>query len=218
MGAGPAPGVSANVSDEPLARIIDIAFAVEGGALPREHRRELAAAIGHALPWWAAQEGAGMHRLNVAAGGGPLALLSGRTRLTLRVPRERAADAAALESAVLQVGPATLRVGAPQPRELRPYSTLYAHLVAADEEAGAADELAFLDAVAAELSALGVACRSICGRRQVAEGGALQGYSLMLDGLNAAGALRVLEAGIGRHRRWGCGIFVPHKSAVAVGS
>ncbi len=200
MGAGPAAGVSTNVNDEPLARAIDIAFAVEGDALPREHRRELAAAIGLALPWWAAQEGAGMHRLNVAAGGGPQALLSHRTRLTLRVPRERATDAAALQGAAL--------------RRERPYSTLYAHFVAAD----GGDELAFLDAVAAELSALGVAGRSICGRRQVVEGGALQGYSLMLDGLNAAGALRVLEAGIGRHRRWACGIFVPHKSAVAVGS
>ena len=105
-------------------------------------------------------------------------------------------------------------MGAPQARELHPYGTLYAHLVAAD----AAEELAFLDAVAAELSALGVSCRSICGRRQVVEAGTLQGYSLMLDGLNAEGALRVLEAGIGRHRRWGCGVFVPHKSAVAVGA
>jgi len=209
--------VSANVSDEPLARIIDIAFAVEGDSLPREHRRELAAAIGRTLPWWAALAGAGVHRLNVAAGAGPLALLSNRTRLTLRVPRERAADAAALEGAALQVGPATLNVRAPQLRELRPYGTLYAHLVAADD-GDEANEMAFLDAVAAELSALGVNCRPICGRRQVVEGGALQGYSLMLDGLNAAGALRVLESGIGRHRRWGCGVFVPHKSAVAVGA
>jgi len=214
MVASAASGVSPFVPDEPLPQVVDMAFAVVGDALPRDHRRELAAAVGLALPWWAAQEGAGMHRLNVAAGAGPLALLSNRTRLTLRVPRERAADAAALAGAALRVGPATLRVGAPQPRELRPYSTLYAHLVAADD----ADELAFLDAVAAELSALGVACRSICGRRQVVEGGVLQGYSLMLDGLNAAGALRVLEAGIGRHRRWGCGVFVPHKSAVAVGT
>lgn len=218
MGAGAAAGVSPFVTDEPLSQVVDMAFAVVGDALPREHRRELAAAIGLALPWWAGQEGAGVHRLNVAAGAGPLALLSKRTRLTLRVPRERAADAAALEGAVLRVGPASLRVGAPQPRELRPYSTLYAHLVAADEAAGAADEMAFLEAVATELSALGVAGRSICGRRQVVEDGALQGYGLMLDGLNAAGALRLLEAGIGRHRRWGCGIFVPHKSAVAVGS
>ena len=215
MGASTASGVSANVSDEPMARIIDIAFAVAGGAVPRDHRRELAAAIGQALPWWAALEGAGVHRLNVAAGGGPLALLSNRTRLTLRVPRERAADAAVLAGATLQVGPTTLQVGAPHPRELRPYSTLYAHLVAAND---GEDEAAFLDTVAAELAALGVPCRPICGRRQVVESGTLQGYSLMLDGLNAAGALRVLEAGIGRHRRWGCGVFVPHKSAVAVGA
>lgn len=203
------------MNDEPAARFIDVAYAVVGDALPRDHRRELAAAIALALPWWAPLQGAGVHRLNVAAGGGPQALLSHRTRLTLRLPRQRAADAAALQDATLQLGPAALRVGAPQPRELRPHGTLYAHLVAADE---GEDEVAFLDTVAAELSALGVRCRSICGRRQVVEAGTLQGYSLMLDGLDAAGALRVLESGIGPHRHWGCGIFVPHKSAVAVGA
>ena len=72
--------------------------------------------------------------------------------------------------------------------------------------------------MAYELSALGVSGRPICGRLQVVEAGELQGYGLMLDGLSPAAALRVLEAGVGRHRRWGCGIFVPHKSAVAVGT
>ncbi|MBE0549208.1 MAG: type I-MYXAN CRISPR-associated protein Cas6/Cmx6, partial [Rubrivivax sp.] len=191
-----------------------IAYAVAGAALPRDHRRELATAIERVWPGWAEIEGAGVHRLNVSAGGGPLALLSNRTRLMLRLPRERVAQAAALEGSELQLGPCTLRVGAPQPRELRPYGTLYAHLVAADD----ADEAVFLQAVAAELSALGVSGRPICGRRQLVEAGELQGYSLMLDGLSPAGALRVLEAGVGRHRRWGCGIFVPHKSAVAVGA
>lgn len=203
-----------SLSDEPVACMIDIAFAVAGCALPRDHRRELAAAIERVLPWWAALEGAGVHRLNVAAGDGPQSLLSKRTRLTLRVPRQHAADAAALKGAELQVGPCTLRVGAPQTRELRPYGTLYAHLVATAD----ADEVAFLGAVAVELSALGVPCRPICGRLQVVEAGELQGYSLMLDGLSSAGALRVLEAGVGPHRRWGCGVFVPHKSAVAVGA
>ncbi|MDP1646997.1 MAG: type I-MYXAN CRISPR-associated protein Cas6/Cmx6 [Rubrivivax sp.] len=201
------------VSDAAAARMIDIAYAVAGAALPRDHRRELATAIERVWPGWADIEGAGVHRLNVSAGGGPLALLSNRTRLMLRLPRERVAQAAALEGSELQLGPCTLRVGAPQPRELRPYGTLYAHLVAADD----ADEAVFLQAVAAELSALGVSGRPICGRRQLVEAGELQGYSLMLDGLSPAGALRVLEAGVGRHRRWGCGIFVPHKSAVAVG-
>ena len=194
--------------------MIDLAFALPGGALPREHRRALAEAVEQALPWLPDLPAAGVHRLNVAAGNGSDALLSQRTRLTLRLPRERAADAAALVGAELIVGGRRLRLGAMQARELRPHGTLYAHLVAAD----AGDELDFLREARAELEALGVPCRTICGRHQVTESGTLQGWSLMLDGLSASGALRVLEAGLGRYRRLGCGLFVPHKSAAAVGA
>jgi CRISPR-associated protein Cas6 len=87
--------------------------------------------------------------------------------------------------------------------------------VAADE---GVDELAFLQVVQAELAALGIAGRPICGRLQAMEADRLHGYSLMLDGLSAEGALRLLEAGLGPHRRLGCGLFVPHKSAAAVGA
>jgi CRISPR-associated protein Cas6 len=194
--------------------MVDLPFALEGDALPREHRGLLAAALEAALPWLSELPGAGVHRLNVSAGGGPQALLSGRTRLTLRVPRERAGDAMALAGRELQLGASRLRVGAAHVRELLPYSALYACLVAS----GDADETAFVDAVVAELKALDVACRAICGRHQVTEAGAIQGFSLMLDGLNAAHSLRVLEAGLGPHRRLGCGVFVPHKSSVAVGT
>jgi CRISPR-associated protein Cas6 len=105
-------------------------------------------------------------------------------------------------------------VGAAHVRELLPYSAIYAHLVATDD----ADEARFVAAVAGELQALDVACRAICGRHQVTEGGALHGFSLMLDGLGPAQSMRVLEAGLGPHRRLGCGLFVPHKSSVAVGT
>jgi CRISPR-associated protein Cas6 len=203
-----------NTSDEPLPTMVEVAFAVAGPALPREHRRLLADALERALPWLSQVPGAGIHRLNVAAGGGALALLSKRTRLTLRLPRERVAEAAALAGTELPVGAGCLRVGPAQERELRPYGTLYAHFVAADD----GDEAAFLRHAQDTLSALGVACRAICGRHQVLEAGTLQGFSLMLDGLSRAGAVRVLEVGVGRHRRLGCGLFVAHKSAAAVGS
>jgi CRISPR-associated protein Cas6 len=202
------------LDDEALSSTIDIAFELQGRTLPRQHRRALAAALEDALPWLAEVPGAGVHRLNVSAGGGAQALLSHRTRLTLRVPRERAQEVAALQGTELCVGSCTLRLGTPHVRELRPHGTLYAHLVAAEE----ADETGFLQAMTDELQALGVPCRLICGRLQTAESDDLQGYSLMLDGLTPAGALRVLEAGLGRHRRLGCGVFVPHKSAVAVGA
>jgi len=198
--------------------MVDLVFALEGDALPREHRGLLAAALETALPWLSGVPGAGVHRLNVSAGGGPQALLSGRTRLTLRVPRERAEAGGALAGTELQLGASRLRVGTAHVRELLPYSALYAHLVVVDGTAEAADEASFVQAVAAELLALEVACRAICGRYQVTEVGAVHGYSLMLDGLNAAHSLRVLEAGLGPHRRLGCGLFVPHKSSVAVGT
>jgi CRISPR-associated protein Cas6 len=203
-----------NASADPMPAMIDLVFAVEGDSVPREYRVRLADAVERALPWLVQVPGAGIHRLNVAAGAGAEALLSRRTRLTLRVPRTVAGAAGALSGAELQIGARRLRVGSHQVRELRPYGTLYAHLVAADD----AEEAAFLRAAEATVSALGVPCRAICGRHQVVEAGALQGFSLMLDGLSSAGALRLLESGLGRHRRLGCGLFVAHRSAAPVGA
>jgi CRISPR-associated protein Cas6 len=201
---------------ERAASMVDLAFAVVGDALPRDHRRALAEALEQRLPWLAEQPGTGVHRLNVSAGGGPRALLSQRTRLTLRVPRARAAEACALAGAELRLGDAALRLGAAQWRELMPWGTLYAHVVALEDPDD--DELAFLRSVDAELTRLDVTGRPICGRLQVLEAGTLRGYSLMLDQLSAADALRLLDAGVGSHRHLGCGLFVPHKSAAAVGA
>ncbi len=196
--------------------MIDLAFALQDAtSVPRQHRRALAAALAQALPWLPTLPGAGVHRLNVSAGGGAQALLSGRTRLTLRLPRERAAAAAALQGQALDLGPVRLRLGAPQLRELLPHGTLYAHLVAAET---GADEADFLAAVQAELDALGLACRAICGRHQALDEDGLHGFSLMLDGLSAAGARQLLDSGLGAHRLLGCGLFVPHRSAAAVGT
>jgi CRISPR-associated protein Cas6 len=190
---------------------------VQGKVLPRAHRVALAAALQQVLPWLDEACGAAVHRLNVATGGGPLALLSGRTRLTLRLPRQRVTDAAQLSGRTLDVMGQPLHLGAAQPRELLPFGTLFAHFVAAEGAAACGDEAAFLDAVAQQLAALGVHARAICGRHQTLEEGRLAGYGLMLDGLTHGDSRRVLERGLGTHRLWGCGVFVPHRSAAAVG-
>lgn len=202
--------------DEPRATMVDVAFALRGSTLPREHRQALAVALTDRLPWLATLPQAGVHRINVSAGAGPLALLSGRSRLTLRVPREQAAALGALSGARLDLGATWVDLASPPlPRELLPYGTLYAHQVAAASD----DEIHFLAAVDAELQQLGVAGRRLCGRLQRLQGEALSlhAFSLMLDGLSSGDALRLLEHGIGAHRLWGCGLFVPHKSAAAVG-
>lgn len=202
----------------PPRDMLDVAFTVQGHLLPRAHRASLAAALQQVLPWLDEASGAAVHRLNVVEGNGPLALLSLRTRLTLRLPRTRLVDADALSGSTLQVAGQVLRLGAAMPRELLAFGTLYAHFVAAaDGAAAAGDELAFLRQVQQEMAALGIAGRAICGRHQRQEDGTLGGYGLMLDGLDRAAARRVLERGIGTHRLWGCGVFVPHRSAAALG-
>lgn len=203
------------VDEQASATMIDVGFALEGAALPREHRRALAAALASELAWLADLHHPWLHRINVSAGGGELALLSSRSRLKLRVPRERAAETAdALDGAELAIGGQALRLAAPKVHELLPHATLYSHLVAASD----ADEAGFLASIGDELGALGVSCRCICGRQQVLEAGTLYGFGLMLDGLSRAASLRVLETGLGAERRLGCGLFVPHKSAAAVGA
>jgi hypothetical protein len=62
-----------------------------------------------------------------------------------------------------------------------------------------------------------VRAQPVCGRWQSLERGRLVGCSLMLSGLDREQSLRVLRHGLGGHRRLGCGLFVPHKSAAAVG-
>ncbi len=200
---------------ETAASMVDVTYPLHGSELPRDHRRALAEALERLVPWLADPVQAGVHRINVVAGSGPTALLSQRARLMLRVRRERLADLAPLQDAVLDVGGFPVRLGGTVVvRELLPHGTLYAHFVATADD----DELAFLETIEGELDAMHVACRHICGRRQVIDndGETLTGFSLMLDGLSPVDSLRLLESGLGRHRRLGCGMFVPHKSAAAL--
>jgi hypothetical protein len=69
------------------------------------------------------------------------------------------------------------------------------------------------------LQDLQVRSQVICGKRQQRDWpeGRTTTFSLMLHGLTAVDSLRLQERGLGRHRLLGCGIFVPHKSAAAVG-
>lgn len=202
--------------NEPVSAMVDVAFPLAGSTVPRDHRRLLADALQAVLPWLGSAPGAGVHRVKVVDGLGERALLSQRARLVLRVPREQAAALAPLAGRELALGGDSVRLGDPAPRELLAHHTLYAGFVAAPGD----DELGFVAAVDAELQALGVRCERICGRESALDAGArpLPGFSLMLHALSAADALRVLERGIGPHRLLGCGLFVPHRSAAAVGA
>jgi CRISPR-associated protein Cas6 len=203
--------------DAAVASMVDVTFALAGDALPRDHGQWLAQALTRRLPWLDDDAAVGVHRIKVVAGSADPALLSRRSRLALRVQRARAAEVIALAGTTLDIGGHRVRLGEVAIRELLSHGTLYAPMVIASV-GSESDELRFLASVQSELDALGVRARAICGRHGALRHRAAQldGYSLMLDGLSASDSLRVQQHGIGAHRRLGCGLFVPHRSAAAV--
>lgn len=204
-------------ADPSPASVVDLVFPLTGRSVPRDYTQALHAALQQELPWLAQEARAGVHPLKLVQGStpGPVCLLSARTRLLLRLPRERVAAARGLTGRTLAVDGHPLQLGEPHERELLPHATLYAYAVAAE----GADEAAFMQTVAGELQALGVRTQTVCGKRgeRPLGGRSLTTFSLMLHALSAADSLRVQEQGLGPYRLLGCGVFVPHKSAAAVG-
>lgn len=195
---------------------VDYAFAVAGDVIERDYPVGLYRALAALLPWLEDEPLAGVHPirgLTPCPGG---LLVGGRTRLTLRIPEHRAEACAVLQGADLALE-SPLHVGQASRRELLPYPVLHSRLVVTGTE----DEAGFASDAEAELAALEIDCDIIVGRRgelKVDEQCTLVGYSLMLHGLSAEDSLRAQEHGLGRERKLGCGLFVPHKSIAAVGT
>lgn len=107
-------------------------------------------------------------------------------------------------------------MGGARLRPLFAHGTLYSHFVAA----ATPDEAGFQRDVDAELHRAGIDCKVICGRmrRAQTQGAEIVGFSLMLHELSPEQSLRMQAAGLGAGRKLGCGIFIPHKSAAAVGN
>jgi len=195
-------------------RWIDYAFAVSGCGIERNYPEGLYAALRRHAPWLDDEPLAAVHPLRGLTEAGEALLLGGRSRLMLRLPEARGAAAGELQGCRLDL-PAPLLLGPACRRELLPYPVLHARLVVT----GTGDEAQFVADVAREVEALGLDCDLIVGRRGELVLGAMvhAGFSLMLHGLSAADSLAAQAQGVGSHRKFGCGVFVPHRSVAPVG-
>jgi CRISPR-associated protein Cas6 len=199
--------------------VVDAVFAIECRTLPVDHAYALSAAIQAALPWFADEPQAGLHTVHGAASGSgwmrpegadALLQLSHRARLALRLPAHRAQEAAALVGRTLQVAGWPLRVEKMALRPLSRITTLFSRCVVLAE----GDEAAFVGAAIEELGALGIrAERMVCGRVTpvATPERTYQARSLMLAGLALEQSLLLQRSGLGAGRKFGCGLFIPHK-------
>jgi CRISPR-associated protein Cas6 len=194
--------------------MVDVQFALRGGSVPFDHADALWQAIRGVLPWLEDEALAGVHPLYGLSPGEGVWYLARRSHLTLRLPRHRVADAQALVGAQLDLGGSQLAVGESNEKSLPEAPVLYSKFVTFGGS-DAPDEERFYAACQRALAALRLVPRSlVCGKRQSARtaDGVLHGFSLMVNGLDAEGALRLMQQGLGIERKRGCGIFVPHKS------
>lgn len=203
-------------ADEASTLMADVVFSLEEGTVGDDHADALSVAVRGALPWFDEEPEAGILPLSGLAKGNGVRFVGRRSRLALRLPLHRSDSAGALSGTRLNLDGATLTVGAGSLRRLFPArGVVYSHFVSV----GTGDELEFLDRCRALLAGRGLKPQLITGKARELRtaDGLIRGFSLMLHGLGAADSLAVQESGLGSHRALGCGLFVPHKSVVAVG-
>jgi CRISPR-associated protein Cas6 len=211
--AAGAPGPGCEPAAALLPEMVDVVFGVKGENLPRDHEWPLFREIARVVPWIAKTPRAGilpMRGPRTADGG---LMITGRSRIVIRLPRDRVCSASAIESESLHVGQSTLVVGEGSFRKHQPAATLYSPRVSTGE----ADELRFLADLEEELVALGVRARLICGRRVEVEleEGRVSAFPVAVHDLRDADSLLLQRAGLGRGQPVGCGLLVPHKTIVA---
>lgn len=196
--------------------VVDLAFELGGESVARDHSAALLRALERALPWLGADEETAVSPIRAAPLTGGRLALNRRSRLMLRLPQARVEAALALCGARLDLDGDAVTPGRAMTRALIAHPTIYARRVVTGDE----DEIAFMASAGRELAALGVRGDFICGSRSSVRGpaGELMGFGVMLTGLRPAESLRAQIAGLGRNRKLGCGIFVPHRATAAVGS
>ena len=206
-----------NKPEEYTPRLIDLQFDLVGTTIPADNAQLLADALQGLLPWLGEDGGSGIqHMKGAETNTGDATLnINRRTKLFLRVPKTRVADAQQLIGQSLDLAGHALQIGSFKTREFSPFGNIYAHFV----DTGSPTEEQFVQDVMQELDGhFQLRCGFICGKRQTLQStsGPLHGYSLMLHDVPPHKSLQLQDEGLGRHRLLGCGIFIPHKSIAPV--
>lgn len=200
--------------------IVDLAFDIRCRALPVDHAYALSQAVQGALPWFAAEPAAGLHLIHGADSGNgwyrpeqgdELLYLSRRTRLVLRLPKERVEDARALTGQRLDIDGHPIEVGEAEVRQLTDLTSLYARHVVTEH---VADEERFLEEAVSALKGMGLGFKKVLSGRSAVFAtpeGPVATRSLLVAGLSVEDAVRLQQEGLGPRRKMGCGIFIPHK-------
>lgn len=201
--------------------VVDVGYALQCKRLPPDHAWTLSQAVQAALPWLADEPLAGIHTIHVADSGngwerpgepGQYLIPSRRTRLFLRLPHHRVAEADTLTGKTLDIAGNALTVGESRVKPFLNASVLFARYVLCGKNE---DEHAFLVRMAAEIHTIaGVRVKKmLCGKSHdiATPAGMLHTRYLMVADLDSEPSIRLQQQGLGEGRKLGCGLLLPHK-------
>lgn len=205
--------------------VVDLCFKINCRQIPTMHAFELAQALYQALPWLEAEPEIGIHQIHGAATGngwerppdGELMHLSKRSKMHLRVPKEKIDDAMQLSGEILDIAGYPVEVGEASVRLLSPIQTIFSRYIIGPE---GLDEEQFVDWMVTELKQRDIHIRKmLCGigHTITTPDAEIETRSVMIADLDKATSLDLQEKGFGPGRHFGCGIFLPHKGIRAVG-
>ncbi|MGV6826668.1 MAG: type I-MYXAN CRISPR-associated protein Cas6/Cmx6 [bacterium] len=212
-----------------LDEVVDLLFSLECRELPVDHIHSLSKALQQALPELTEDPRFAIHEIHLAGSQngwerpdpekGQNLILSRRTKMTLRVPSDRAGDVIGqLQGAELDINGYPLKVGKAKQRKLSSLCTIFArHIVLQPGEEN--DEELLLNRLVTELQEKDIQVRkALCGITQQFDTpeGPIYTRSILFADLNPDESIALQCDGLGEHRLLGCGIFVPHKGIEAV--
>lgn len=187
--------------------MIDAVFDLQGDALPLNYVFSLWDELSRRVPQLLEDDTVAVLPLRTS-GDETGILLPKRAKLVLRLPRALQTSLHPLINAELNIDGHWLRLGKMKPREISPYPTLHAPIVASDEE-----EPLFIHKLQQTLAQREIVCHWICGQRRELKNAqrTVRGYSLVLHDLKPEDSLKLQFSGLHTGRQWGCGVFIPYK-------
>lgn len=207
--------------------ILDLLFNIKCREIPVDHAHALSVELKNILPVIEEDERICVHTIHVAGSQNgwerpefsteSRILLSNRTKMTLRVPKELAEEIEkSLDGASIQLEECQIKIGSAKRKPLSKQGTIFSRYVQCglDEE-----EMAFMQRMIDELKTRGIRIKkALCGKTTLLHtpDGPVATRSLMLAELSTEDSIRLQQQGLGPGREMGCGIFIPHKGIEAV--
>ncbi|CAA6805868.1 MAG: CRISPR-associated protein, Cas6-related protein [uncultured Thiotrichaceae bacterium] len=202
--------------------VLDVSFAISCKRLPHDHAWLLYKAVENALPWFNEDAVSAIHPIHVAESSNgwmrpeddddQLLIPSRRTRMNIRIPKTRLDDALKLTDTTLDIGGHSLTVGKAKEKPLMNASVIFSRYVLSDETE---EENDFLQRMANEIHSVAdfKVKKMLCGKSHRVKTGSGSEYTrhLMIADLDNDPAIRIQQYGLGGGRKFGCGVFVPHK-------